>query len=247
MASSFTEAEKYGTRAIQMRNIPAGKGGTFKLAKPLAANVNSPAAVRAQQYDPLSSRAATGHLPFGTRNCYTCVGLCFPIPNTDRLFVAHINAFVRAPIVHDTLATTVVRKCSVEEGLAIQREIRDRLRQRFKKGFWKVDEIEKSKVEIVCPWPTAGGQQITGHYVVAAVREFLEMPGGRSCDRQSHGLLCDRQSGAVQRLSNVDFAQEWFEVRTWEQEVGGEHVRFTAIDVKAEELEEWKVELYRND
>ena len=180
-----------------MRNIPEGSGGTFKLSKVFLTDPSRPVTTRSQQDNPSSSTAAASQLHLGTRNCYTCVGLCFPIPNTGRVFVAHIDAFVRVPRVHATLKTAVVRACSVEEGHAIKREVRDRLRQRFKIGFWEVNKIDKSKVEIICPWPAAGGRKMTGYYVVAGIRNFLNMPGGWSCDRRSHGFLCDPQNGAV--------------------------------------------------
>lgn len=149
----------------KFRFIDEGQGGILHF------DLQSP------QQDPIHNTPLTRLLiPWvGTYGCRTCVGVYFKIDET-RAFVAHINAWKQILSFYGHEETT--REVTDQEGQDLKEKVLILL-QRTAYGNFYPDEIDKSSIIIVCPWPTLEDKpevKLTGWWIIKAIEDFLEIP-----------------------------------------------------------------------
>ncbi|EME50303.1 hypothetical protein DOTSEDRAFT_77344 [Dothistroma septosporum NZE10] len=106
------------------------------------------------------------HLPFGTRNCRSCVGLFLPLPlpTNNSSYVAHINARVLCKSKDDHGEKKYNRVASASEVAQIKAIALTRLHAIFAKNDWAKDAVDIPRIALICIWvDIAGGVgQATG-------------------------------------------------------------------------------------
>jgi hypothetical protein len=120
------------------------------------------------------------------------------------------------------------------EGMRVKEQVLRRLTIHAKNNGWTRSQVETKSLVLVCPWPSNENPLTSGagQWIIAAVKEFLDIPSKQRIERRCAGFLADLEGSNVLMLRDRGL----FGMGTLPTELS----EFDVVQVKGEE---WRFEI----